>query len=50
MTKMIHIQTLTRHPYLDGVIKHDWKEWKSVRKSKRNTWGRKQSMSRNMLN
>lgn len=36
MMKMIRIQTLIRHPYLDGVIKHDWKGWKSARKNRRN--------------
>lgn len=46
MTKMIHIQTLIPHPYSDGVIRHELREWKNVRKNRRNTRERKQSMNR----
>lgn len=44
MTKMIHIQISIRLPYSDGVIRHDLRGWKNVRKSRRNTIGKKQSM------
>lgn len=34
--KMIYIQTLTPYPYSDGVIKNELREWKNVRKNRKN--------------